>query len=597
MTEASPPPTSPSTEADASDATAVATDGLGPVIDAAPGALVWVVEEEPQSLHADDPDNPSDIADWVQQGLLEGLFGVSASNAFYPELLAGEPVVEQLNSGTVVIDYRLRDGLVWSDGTPLTAADVRYTFDIIVEGCERESDRSIVDATNVDCEYDMGNRFGYELITDLEVVSDTEFTVTMAAFYGGWRQLFDRVFAAHAFGPTARDVNQNLRRWDTAEATALPSSGPLLFESWRPGEAIVLDRNEAYHSTTSPDATSQGPASVAGVHVAFVPAIDDRISLLLDGDAHIVFDRVDLEHAALTEAPGFTVAASAGTRYEQWSLNLLDPHLAKPEVREAIASTIDKEAMVATVYAPLFGDLLPAAGLGNVFWMPNQGPYQDQQAGFRGGPAAAGRLLGEAGYTRRSDGVWTHPDDGPLSLRVGTTAGIDIRDFELEVLVAQLGEAGFDITIDSAPGGQFFVDGPFSEDALAASASGGTRGDPDRWDIAQFSWTGGAWPGVVAGIFRSGSASNPYGFNSPEYDVAATDCNATLADAERDVCYNELGRFATTLDRGADGLFVIPLTQLPHYYGYTSSVAQGAVAPDAVAGGPLVNVVDFRLDG
>ena len=44
------------------------------------------------------------------------------------------------------------------------------------------------------------------------------------------------------------------------------------------------------------------------------------------------------------------------------------------------------------------------------------------------------------------------------------------------------------------------------------------------------------------------------------------------------------------------GLFMIPLTQKPSYYGYLSSVLQGAgVAPDAQGAGPLTNVVDFQF--
>ena len=583
------PPTEDSPAATTTTTTDVAT------IEAAPGQLVWVHDREPPSLHADDPANPTDVADWIQQGLLEGLFGIGSDNGYYPELLAEEPELKQLNSGTVVIDYRLREGLSWSDGTPLTSADVAYTHDIITEGCEIENDRSIVDSSDNGCEFDFGSRFGYELVTDFEVVSDTEFQVTMAAFFGGWRGLYDRVLAAHAFGATARDVNDNLQRWG-GDGRVLPSSGPLVFDRWEPGTALYLARNDTYHGSNSPDTTTDGPTSIDGVQLVFVADLETRIDLLLAGDAHIIMTGADPALAPLATSDGFTVASAVGPTFEHWSLNLLDRHLAKPEVREAVAHAIDKTELVSELYEPLFGPSLPADGLGNSFWMVNQAPYEDHQASYAGaGLAAAGRALTAAGYQRGDDGVWAHPVDGRLSLRAGTTGGVALRDAQLELLVSQLGDAGIEVVIDSEAGGLFFTEGPFSSPALAASASGGRSGDSDVWDIAQFSWTSGPWPGAVSGIYRSGSASNPYGFNNPEYDVAATDCDALVDDAERSACYNELDRFVTTLDQGDDGLFVIPLTQKPRFFGFSATVETGAVAPDVVAGGPLVNAVDYRL--
>lgn len=560
-----------------------------------PGYLVWVHDQEPASLHSDDPENPADVASWIRQGLTEGLFGIDRNNTYYPELLAGEPTLEQLNSGTIVIDYRLRDGLRWSDGTPLTAADVAYTHQMIIEGCETELDRSIVDSTNQGCEYDLTSRFGYELVTDFEVLNDTEFRVTMASFFGGWRGLYDQVMAAHAYGPTARDVNANLRRWQ-GEAGILPSSGPLVFERWDPGNRIVLARNDAYHGSVSPDATTEGPAAVEGVELVFIGDLDARIELLLTGQAHVMMTPPEPGLAVLTEDETFTVASVAGPVFEHWSLNLLNPHLAKTEVREALAYAIDKGEIVSTLYAPIVGPALPAEGLGNTFWMTNQPHYEDHQGAYAGNNlGAAAAALEAAGYALGGDGIWTHPVDGRLSLRAGTTGGVPLRDRQLELVAEQLERAGIEIVIDSRPGGLFLTEGPFAPAALAAASSKGREGDRGLWDIAQFAWSSGPWPGTISGVYRSGSSSNPYGFGNPEYDVAGNECDAATVDDERAACYNRLDRFVTTLEEGPDGLFVIPLTQKPRFFGWSSTVEAGAVAPDVVRGGPLVNVVDYRL--
>jgi peptide/nickel transport system substrate-binding protein len=181
-------------------------------------------------------------------------------------------------------------------------------------------------------------------------------------------------------------------------------------------------------------------------------------------------------------------------------------------------------------------------------------------------------------------------------LRAGTTAGNELREQQLELVQSQLEAAGIEVTIESLPGGLFFDQGPFSPEALEASASEGRDGSPDLWDMAVWSWATGPWPGGVTGIYRQQSDSNPYGFSNPAFDKNAADCEAVVDDAERAACYNDLDTYATTLAKGTDGLFVIPLTQKPRWYGYSSSqLGSVGVAPDLAQGGPLVNVADITF--
>ncbi len=560
------------------------------------GELVWIHGREPADLHLDDPDNGSDIAAWVREGLVEGLFGVDQTISYYPELLAGEPTLTVNDNGTVTIAYDLRPGLRWSDGEALTADDVAYTHLIIVEGCETESDGSIVDATNGGCEYDMANRIGYDLITGFEVEGETSFTVRLASFFPGWRNLYPHVYAEHAYGADATIVNRNLRRWRGDEGP-LPSSGPLVFERWDSGVALRMVRNAQYHGSVSPDAINEGPAHVEAVRLSFITDRQTQIEILSDGQAHMLTSQPHPDLSVLVKDPDFTVATVPGSLYEHWGMNLLNPHLAKPEVREAIAYALDKASIVAEIYQPLAGGTLASPGLGNAYWMPGQGGYVDHQEKYQGNNTnAAAAALRSADYAQDSEGFWTHPDDGKLTIRLGTTAGNALRDLTLELGQLQLAAAGIDTRIASAPGGLFLTEGPFAAAALEASASQGRSGNSDLWDIAQFAWVSGPWPGGVTGVFRSGSGSNPYGFANPEFDVSATECDGLPDDGERASCYNDLDTFVTTLDQGNDGLFIIPLTQRPLFFGYNSDiVAGGAVAPGGRRGGPLVNVVDFQF--
>lgn len=597
--------TSATTEAAGTDETAAPAEETTTTAPPAPeeggvdgGTLVWAHEQEPPDMHLDDPNNNLSITSWIRSALIEGLYGISGSTEYYPELLDGEATIEQADDGSVTISYKLRDGLMWSDGEPLTTADVLYTYDIITEGCATEDDGSIVDADGEGCVYLVGGHTGIELITSLEATSDTELTMTMASFYAGWKGIFSEVYAAHAYGDDAAAVNANLPEWNNG-GTVLPSSGPMIFDNWDRGISMSLVRNDNYHGSNSPDARNKGNAFVEGVLINFVADTDTQINALLAGEAQIVMTQPQLAFERLTESEDFTVASSAGPVFEHWGLNLLDTHLKKPEVREALAYALDKSEVMTGLYTPLFGDSLPAAGLGNTYWLSNQSNYEDHQTEYAGLQSdKAKEKLESVGYVLGDDGIYEHPADGRLTLRVGTTGGNELRELQQQIIQAQMAEAGIEIVIDNVPGGAYFGERPFSEPALLASSTGGAEGDSDVWDITQFAWVGGPWPGGQNGAYLSGDGNNPYGHANADFDAKASECDTTVDDVERAACYNELDKFVTTLEVADDGLFMIPLTQKPSFYGYLSSQLSGAgVAPDAQGAGPLANVVDFQFAG
>ena len=94
-------------------------------------------------------------------------------------------------------------------------------------------------------------------------------------------------------------------------------------------------------------------------------------------------------------------------------------------------------------------------------------------------------------------------------------------------------------------------------------ASGGAEGDPTIWDITQFAWVGGPWPGGQSAFLPVATATTPTASPTLTFDAFGPECDATVDDAERAACYNELDTYVTTLDNGDDGLFMIPLTQKP----------------------------------
>lgn len=581
--------------------TTAGTDSTEPSGGVEGGTLIWAHEQEPSDMHLDDPENNLSITSWIRQSMWEGLYGITAATEFFPELLAEEAVMTDNGDGTFTASFVLRDGLMWSDGEPLTANDVKYTYDMVMATTADGDDED----TDPDFVYLLGDRTGLDTITSFDVASDTEFSITWSAFFAGWKALFGEVHPAHVFpadpAEAAAAENEALREWNI-DGTVLPSSGPMVFDNWERGVSMSLVRNDSYHGSVSPDVTNRGIAHVDGVQLNFVTDTDAQVNALKAGEAHFIFTQPQLQFEEFASSDDFVVASQAGPVFEHWGFNVNNVHLAKPEVREAIALAIDKAEVMAGLYTPLFGDSLPAEGLGNTYWMSNQPTYEDHQgdAGYGAGDIeGAMAALESAGYVKGDDGIYAHPTDGKLTLRVGTTGGNRLREIQEELIQAQMKDAGIEIVINNGEGGAYFGDQPFNEDHLACANSGGAEGDCGIWEITQFAWVGGPWPGGQTPAYRTGSGNNTYGYANPEFDAKADECDAILDDAERADCYNVLDKYVTTLELDPEGgLIVIPLTQKPSFYAYSATLlASAAVSPDANSAGPLVNVVDYQFAG
>ena len=252
----------------------------------------------------------------------------------------------------------------------------------------------------------------------------------------------------------------------------------MIFDSWDKGVQLNMVRNDSYNGSNSPDSKNDGAAFVDGVQINFVTDTDAQINALQAGEAQIVMTQPQLAFEDLASSDDFTVASSAGPVFEHWGLNLNNPHLASPSVREALAFAMDKSEVMAGLYTPLFGDSLPAEGLGNTMWLSNQSPYENHavDAGYGAGDVESARAaLEAAGYTENGDGIYEHPEDGALTLRVGTTGGNRLREIQQELIQAQMADAGIDIVIDNVEGGAYFSEVPFSDDAIACSTQRRSR--------------------------------------------------------------------------------------------------------------------------
>jgi peptide/nickel transport system substrate-binding protein len=352
----------------------------------------------------------TDTADDVKMSRLvaPGLTTID-TRTLEPQLLLAESI-ELRDERTV--DVVLKRGLRFSDGTPLTAADVAFTFESVRDPAmgspllRNQRDRfAKVEARG---EREVRIHLVKPLAT---LLTDLEFGIVSERAAGeGGRFEDGRVVGA----------------------------GPFLVESYD-AEDVVLRRNPRW---------AFAPARSERVRIRTVRDANARALMLVGGSADLTQNsiRIDLVDD-LDEHPRVALAAGPGPTLTYLMMNTRDPALGDVRVRRAIAHAIDRERVLR---AKLDGRAVLATGM----IPPGQWAYSGDVEVHRHDPARARALLDEAGY----------PDpDGPAGPRprlrlVYKTSSDQFRVALARVWAAQLAEVGIAVEVRSFEFSTVFAD-------------------------------------------------------------------------------------------------------------------------------------------
>ena len=194
---------------------------------------------------------PSPAARDILRAVLPSFYVVTPELEYRRSLLAEEPDVA--NRGErMEISFRLRPEARWSDGTPITVADVAFTVEVMQEP----------DVPSVDAE-------GFERVVEVVEQAPDRGVLIVAPPLSSWRELFSAgrfVLPAHvAEGPSG------VAGWDRGPPV---SGGPFRVGEVVDGRSVALERNAAYWGT--------GPAA-RRIQVLAVPDPTTALQLLRDG--------------------------------------------------------------------------------------------------------------------------------------------------------------------------------------------------------------------------------------------------------------------------------------------------------------------------
>lgn len=314
------------------------------------------------------------------------------TNLMYPHLLSigddGSKEPQVATEWGYVDDttgyYEIRDDMTWSDGTPLTAKDVAFTMNAVKR-----------DAPAGTYYGQMANFASAEAVSDTRVeITLTQPDSSIVEEIGFWGNVVPQSVFEPA-GSVAEFAN------DGSDGGWV-SAGPYVLTDVQVGQSYTMERVEDYPLVEG------GTPIAAKVVYRVYPDVNTEILALQSGEVDVIANALPpAQVEQLRNTDGIEVAEVTGLGYAHMTYNMNNTDLAKLEVRQALASAVDYEAIRSVV---LQGQ---AVSTGSSPLMPVLSKYYDDSiTEYAYDPAAARTLMEEAGYTADANGMF------PVSFRL-----------------------------------------------------------------------------------------------------------------------------------------------------------------------------------
>ena len=324
--------------------------------------------------------------------VFNGLTRIDRDMTVKPDLAASWTASDDLKTWTFV----LRDDVTFQNGRKLDADDVVATITRILDPKTGSRGRS-----------------NLEMVSGVETVDPHTVRFTLKIPYAG----FPDIFGDRQLRIVPRDRIAEL-------STAPIGTGPFIMRNWSPGDRMELVKNPAYFE--------KGLPRLDGVQLRIIPEAAARLAALDSGAIDILWG---LPYASVDRYKTSATVRVDSVPTATWDGVVLNNNI-KPfndmRVRQALAATIDKDALVEIV---LFGQGAPTHSP-----IPPSHPYYDSKLGYPAPDIArARRLLAEAGYPDGIDLAMQVPQEREERVRLG----LAVRDMAKA--------AGFRIAIERVP--------------------------------------------------------------------------------------------------------------------------------------------------
>ena len=366
-------------------------------------------------------------------------------NLPYPELATAVPT--QANGGVskdgLTITYHLRRGLRWSDGAPLNADDVVWTYGAIMNPAN-----NIVSRTGWDLVVKVDEPDKYTVAFHLRKPY-APFVVTFLSSAGANPAILPKHLLAKY--PNINKVAYN----------ALPvGAGPFKYKEWDREQKVVMVPNPYYF---------RGQPKLKEVDFMIVPNRDTVFTQLAAHEIDLWAHVGGAYYARLNELTGYTGTALPTYQWGHIDFNLAHPVVADPVVRHAIELATDRKTIIDKFQRGL--------GILQEGIAPKSAPYY--LSGLPLVPfdiAQANKLLDADGWKRGSDGIRTK-NGVKLNLNFAAITGAVNVDHQIEGLRATWKQIGVGIDLHHYPNPMYF--GAYADGGILYTG---------KWDVTLFNW-------------------------------------------------------------------------------------------------------------
>jgi peptide/nickel transport system substrate-binding protein len=321
------------------------------------------------------------------------------------------------SDGGLTYTYTLRDGLVWSDGEPLTAEDIAYTIN-------RSRDEEWL------------NHYSTVANIEAEAIDDTTVRITSSVPDPKLPTMDVYIVPKHIYEEISAE---DLASYDAMDGVA---SGPFRLVEWQKGEFWRMEAN--------PDYWQGAPAIDEIIFRPFTNA-DAMVAALENGELDAAHNIPASRYEQLSTVAGIEVVQGQQGGFDELAINAGDgldghPALADVQVRQAIAHAIDKETIVERALSGIGTPTDALSPSANPEW---QVELTDEER-FEFDLDEANRILDEAGYEDTDgDGVREMPGGGePLNFVYAERSEGEYSAAEREFITGWLDEIGIATTVE-----------------------------------------------------------------------------------------------------------------------------------------------------
>ena len=410
------------------------------------------------------------------------------------------------------VTWRLRKGVQWHDGNPLTADDVVFTWEFAADPASAATTAG-----------------QYRLVTRVEKLDSHTVKVVFANPEPFWPIVFcgspGAIIPKHVFEPfkgaKSREAPANLKPVGT---------GPYRIVDFKPGDTIRAELNPSYHRPNWPffdrlemkgggDAVSAARAVIQSGEYDFawnVQVEDDILRRMEQGGRGRVdlADSGNVEHLAVNFSDPWRE-----TDGERSSPKSQHPVLSDPAVRAALALLVDRGTIQEQVYGRL--------GLATANYLNAPSRFRSPNTRWEFSAEKASQALDQAGWKRGADGI--RAKDGKRLRLVFQTSINSARQKTQAIIKQAAAKAGIEVELKSILASVYFSSDPGNPDTIAKFAA----------DVQMYSWQFGVDPQRSMEVFTSwehASRENKWAgrnttrWRSEEYDrlwkAAATEMDA-----------------------------------------------------------------------